>query len=504
MPPGGREYLCIYDDTEESSGSRRARGRPWCWPPNGGWLCDSWTRASGEPAATREVEDEYSDGEYRADEYPYWLSHWRSAARRHHRHWRGRYHGPFRRSRDARLLGGVAEGLSKRTGIDVTIIRVVFVLFGLASGTGVAAYVLAWLFLPVEGEDTNIAQRAMEDRRGIALALAFLPALVATLLLAAALRAGWVDSLAWPLFVGAAGLVLLWRNAPSDERAVLERLAQPVLNVAVPQGRSWRRISARALIGAVLLGGGLFALLAGHPSHIFLRSLGGILLVMAAFVVIFGPWWLGIARDLVVERQARVLAEERANVATRVHDSVLQTLALIQRRADDPQQVAQLARAQERELRSWLFNGYVPGSTSSEDSTVGEAVQRVQREVEAAHGIKVEVVTVGDCDLDDDLRELLAAAREATVNSAKWSAAPVVSLFAEVEPDEVSIFVRDRGKGFDPGSVPPDRKGVSESVFGRMSRHGGVAEVRSAPGEGTDVALKMPRRVARRPKRAAS
>jgi signal transduction histidine kinase len=161
-----------------------------------------------------------------------------------------------------------------------------------------------------------------------------------------------------------------------------------------------------------------------------------------------------------------------------------------------------LARAQERELRSWLFNGEVPGSTEKEDSTISESVQRIQREVEAAHDITVEVVTVGDCELDDNLRELLAAAREATVNSAKWSGAGVVSLFAEVEPHDVSMFVRDRGKGFDPSAIAPDRKGVTESVYGRMSRHGGTADVKSAEGEGTDVALKMPRtseRKARRP-----
>jgi signal transduction histidine kinase len=246
-------------------------------------------------------------------------------------------------------------------------------------------------------------------------------------------------------------------------------------------------------VGAALLAGGLVCLLAGHPSHLLVRSLGGVVLVIAAFVVAFGPWWLGVARDLVVERQARALAEERANMATRVHDSVLQTLALIQRRADDPQQVAKLARAQERELRSWLFNGSPPGGPGGDDETVGAAVQRIQREVEANHGITVEVVTVGDCELDDNLRELLAAAREATVNSAKWSGADVVSVFAEVEPRDVSVFVRDRGKGFDPDAVPSDRKGVSESVYGRMSRHGGTAEVKSSPGEGTDVALKMPR-----------
>ncbi len=410
--------------------------------------------------------------------------------------------GRLRRSRDARLIGGVAEGLSKRIGIDVTIVRVGLVLFGLASGTGVAAYVLAWLFVPVEGEDENIAQRALEDRRGLTLAIGLLPVLLVVFILGTVLGAGWIDSITWAAGISAAGLILIWRNAPAEDRAVLERLAQPVMQLVVPEGRSWARISVRAVVGAALLAGGLVCLLVGHPSHLLVRSLGGVLLVIAAFVVVFGPWWLGLARDLVVERQARALAEARANMATRVHDSVLQTLALIQRRADDPQQVAKLARAQERELRSWLFSGSVPGQGDGDDQTVGAAVQRIQREVEADHGITVEVVTVGDCELDDNLRELLAAAKEATVNSAKWSGADVVSLFAEVEPRDVSVFVRDRGRGFDPEAVASDRKGVSESVYGRMSRHGGTAEVRSAPGEGTDVALKMPREHARRVRRA--
>jgi len=391
------------------------------------------------------------------------------------------------------LIGGVAEGLSQKIGIDVTIVRVGLVLFGLASGSGVAAYVLAWLFVPVEGEDGNIAQRALDDRRGLALALGLLPVLVVVFILGTIAGAGWIDSITWAVGISAAGLILIWRNAPDEDRALLERLAEPVIQLAVPEGRSWTRISVRAGVGAALLAGGLVFLLAGHPSHLLVRSLGGVVLVIAAFVVAFGPWWLGVARDLVVERQARALAEERANMATRVHDSVLQTLALIQRRADDPQQVAKLARAQERELRSWLFNGSPPGGPGGDDETVGAAVQRIQREVEANHGITVEVVTVGDCELDDNLRELLAAAREATVNSAKWSGADVVSVFAEVEPRDVSVFVRDRGKGFDPDAVPSDRKGVSESVYGRMSRHGGTAEVKSSPGEGTDVALKMPR-----------
>jgi signal transduction histidine kinase len=179
-------------------------------------------------------------------------------------------------------------------------------------------------------------------------------------------------------------------------------------------------------------------------------------------------------------------------MAARLHDSVLQTLALIQRRADQPQQVIQLARAQERELRAWLFDG-APLGSDGQALTLAAGVRLIQQEVEAQHEITVEAVTVGDCELDDNLNALLAAAREATVNAAKWSGAPVVALFAEVDPAEVVLFVRDRGRGFDPAAVPADRKGLAESIRARMARRGGSATVRSAPGEGTEVSLTMPR-----------
>ena len=260
------------------------------------------------------------------------------------------------------------------------------------------------------------------------------------------------------------------------------------------RSRSLLRIAAAVLLLVV----GLGLLLAGRTPHALLQPVAGVVLVMAAIVVGLGPWWLRIARDLVMERQARARAEERADMAARVHDSVLQTLALIQRRADQPQQVIQLARAQERELRSWLFDGPPPGSVAGQAMTLAAGVRLIQQEVEAQHEIAVEAVTVGDCELDDDLSALLAAAREATVNAAKWSGAPVVSLFAEVEPTEVVLFVRDRGRGFDPETVPGDRKGLAESIHARITRRGGSATVRSAPGEGTEVSLVMPRAAGRR------
>jgi signal transduction histidine kinase len=249
----------------------------------------------------------------------------------------------------------------------------------------------------------------------------------------------------------------------------------------------------RVLIAGVLLVVGLYMLLNGHERFALLRPLIGIVVLVSGIAMAFGPWWLRIAKNLVDERQARIRAEERAEMASRVHDSVLQTLALIQRRATDPHQVTQLARAQERELRSWLFDGKAPGSTEGQAVTVADGVRLIQQEVEAQHGMSVDAVTVGDCELDDDLRGLLAAAREATVNAAKWSGADVVSLFAEVEPDSVSLFVRDRGRGFDPEAVPADRKGLTESIHARMARRGGSASVRSVLGEGTEVSLSMPR-----------
>jgi len=452
---------------EERSGSAPTQWRP--WPDPGG--------AAPE------------DGDGRPGGRGPWRR-WRN------RRWVGRprSNGPLRRPREDRLVAGVAAGLGARTGIDVTVVRIVFVVAALLGGFGVAAYVVAWLLMPAEGADGSIASKALNDKRGLALAAGIGSLLVIMLLIANALGDRWLNSVGLALVVSAVGLTLIWRNSPPEDHAVLRRLAEPMLGLA--QGGRRSRSLLRIVASVLLLIIGLGALLSGRSAHQLAGPLAGLLTVIIAIVIMLGPWWLRIARDLVLERQARARAEERADMAAHLHDSVLQTLALIQRRADQPQQVIQLARAQERELRSWLFDGPAPGSADGHSLAAG--VRLIQQEVEAQHEISVEAVTVGDCELDDNLEALLAAAREATVNAAKWSGASTVALFAEVEPSEVVLFVRDRGRGFDPEAVPSDRKGLAESIHARMERRGGSATVRSAPGEGTEVSLTMPRAAGRR------
>jgi signal transduction histidine kinase len=409
------------------------------------------------------------------------------------RRWRNRGDGePLRRDPDDQLGGGVAAGIAAWRGFSPTTVRIVLAVAALVSqGWAVPFYVLGWLLIPVKGQQASIASRAKHDSRGVALALALASLLAVFLFLAGAFNDTAIETYGWPQVISVAGLTLIWRNAPDGERAGMRRLVQPLESLG-GSGTAARRATRLRFAGsAVLLAIGLGWLLSLHGGTQLLAPLGGFLLVAAALVLLLGPWWLRIARDLVLERQGRARAEERADIAAHMHDSVLQTLALIQRRAEDPQAVVQLARAQERDLRSWLFEGRAPGDADA--SSFAEGVRQIQRDVEAMHGVPVEVVIVGDCPLDDHVAALLAAGREATVNAAKWSGAAVISVFAEVEADKVNVAVRDRGKGFDPAAVPGDRKGVAESIRGRMSRHGGEATVQSAPGEGTKVTLTMSR-----------
>jgi signal transduction histidine kinase len=409
---------------------------------------------------------------------PFWLRHRGSG-------------GPLRRDPADRIAGGVASGVAVWRGFNATTVRIVFVLAALiTTGWCVPVYVVAWLLIPAAGEETSIGSKARSDSRGIALAAGLASLLILALLIAGTLNDGWFAGWAWPQIVSVAGLVLIWRNATPDEQATLRRLAEP-LGAAAGPVKPGRRSAIRLTVAGLMVFGGAAWLATTHASLAVLRPLGGVVLIITGIVLSLGPWWLRIARDLMLERQAKVRLQERADMAARVHDSVLQTLALIQRRADDPQKVVQLARLQERELRSWLFEGRGPDEDA--DMTLAAGIRQIQQDVETRYGVQVEAVTVGDCELDENLNALLAAAREATVNAAKWSGVSVISLFAEVEAALVSLVVRDRGKGFDPEAVPDDRKGLAESIHGRMARRGGTVTVNTAPGEGTKVSLKMPR-----------
>jgi signal transduction histidine kinase/phage shock protein PspC (stress-responsive transcriptional regulator) len=410
--------------------------------------------------------------------------------------WRNRGDGgPLRRDPEDRLLGGVAAGMAAWRGFSPTTVRIVMVVVALfTQGYAVPLYCAGWLLIPARDAETSIGTRARHDSRGVALAVGLASVLCVVMFLLGLLHNGLIATYGWPQVVSVGFLTLIWRNAPEREQATMRRLVEPLESLGVGGSKMRRGTLIRLATGLALLGIGLGVLLKTHEVSQVLRPLGGVVLMVGGFVLLLGPWWLRIARDLVLERQARARAEERADMAARIHDSVLQTLALIQRRAEDPQQIVQLARAQERELRSWLFEGRAPGDADA--TTFAEGIRQIQRDVEARHGVPVEIVTVSDCPLDDDLGALLLASREATVNAAKWSGANVISLYAEVEPDKVEVAVRDRGKGFDPDSVPGDRKGLAESIHGRMARHGGSAAVNTAPGEGTKITLTMPRAAA--------
>jgi signal transduction histidine kinase len=464
--PGPRDHRGIDDAPDPGTRPRTDEDRPTePWGPAGPW---------------RPPEGDWRDG------------HWGRHGRWHH-HRRGRLRC-LRRDPDNRVLGGVAGAVSNATGIDAMWVRIGFVLLSIMSGVMVLAYVLAWLLIPLQGETTTIYSRAVADRRGIRLVMAVcLPLLIVMQVVVSSLHVGFVGFIGWPTVLAAGVLVLIWRNADANEKQFIESDVVPLFG-ADSHGSHRKWLILRVAAGVAIAAGGIYLLVKGHTTVTALRPVGGAALVVAASVIIFGPWWLSLIRDLIVERQARVRAEERAEMAAHVHDSVLQTLALIQRSAEDPQNVVRLARAQERELRSWLFEGRPPGVIGEEATTLSSGVDLLQRHVEAEHGITVQVVLVGDCDLDEGMRALLDAAKEATVNAAKWAGVDQVSLYAEVESDQVMLYVRDRGRGFDPDAVPDGRQGIAQSIKARVERHGGAAVIRSSPGEGAEVQLSMPRR----------
>jgi signal transduction histidine kinase len=383
-------------------------------------------------------------------------------------------------------LGGVCAGLAREVGIDPLLVRVAFVAATFAGGLGVAAYALGWALLPAGSvRAAGVARSLRGGRAAIEVGMGVGLLLLSVLLTFRELGLWFSDAIVWPAVLIAAGGALIWRQsqtagtpAPPTPRAAASA------PVAVPRAAD---VSRTGLGIALVIAAG-FAFLQATGSLSAARDvLLAAIAVAVVLGVIFAPWVVRLVRSLGSERAERIRSQERAEVAAHLHDSVLQTLALVQKRADDPRAVAQLARRQERELRAWL-NAERP----SAGRLAGELALAAE-EVEDAHGVPIEVVSVGDVALDAAGQALVAAAREAMQNAAKFGGGAPVDVYAEAGDDRISVFVRDRGPGFDLGSVPGDRRGVRESIIGRMQRHGGRADVRSGD-DGTEVELTMERR----------
>ncbi|HEY8482079.1 MAG TPA: PspC domain-containing protein [Spirillospora sp.] len=374
------------------------------------------------------------------------------------------------RSAEGGLVAGVCRGLAEHLGVDVLVVRVAFVLLTMTSGLGIAAYAGFWLLVPApERPDGAKARRRGRDW-GQLLAYA---AVTLGLMLLPWGAAGVVQWALWPFMIGGIGAAILWQQADREQRQ----------RWTLPLRQRW----LRSLLGLLLVVGGIGGVVVQNVDTAQIRSVFiAMLIILTGVAVIATPWVVRLWQDLDAERSERIRSQERAELAAHIHDSVLHTLTLIQRNAHDPREVQRLARSQERTLRAWLYQ-----PRSDPDRTLAAAIREMAGEVEDDHGVKIEVVCVGDTALDERLGAALQAAREAMVNAAKYSGASVVSVYAEVEGEEVAIFVRDRGKGFDLDRVPQDRMGVRESIIGRMERNGGKATVRTAPDEGTEVRLEI-------------
>lgn len=401
---------------------------------------------------------------------------------------------PLRRSVEGEVLGGVCGGLAVRLGLRPRTLRIAAVVSIALGGLGLLLYTALWVLVPTSDESESIGARVLGDRRELQIVLALSTALLALVLALQIFGVSGVGVPMWSLLGASIGLLVVWRGASALETVRLREAvnAAPVFGTGRPVG--WRRVALRALVGVGLVIFGVAEMSrVGSLSGAAFGVLVGTAAFAGGFLVLFAPWWVRTLRELATERRERVRAEERADMAAHIHDSVLQTLALVQKAAGDPHEVVRLARIQERELRHWLFDPAMLGRSGDRPGTLAAGAAAIEREIEDTYGVGLELIVVGDCPMDEAVTALLGACREAAVNAAKWSGAPTVSVFAEVESAQVSVFVRDLGRGFDPGAVPGDRQGIARSMVERMGRHGGRVTVTSAPGSGTEVELVLPR-----------
>jgi signal transduction histidine kinase len=354
----------------------------------------------------------------------------------------------LRRAEGEGALAGVCAGIAKSLRVDATLVRLTFALLAFAGGAGLAAYAGAWLALTPESGPPPAPRRRLLGYVALAIAGAI------------ALRGfGFSDSLIWPAALCGAGVLLARGRRGAPVVAGLSLVALGVIWF-VDQN----------------------ATASGHDAA-FQSSA-----VAIALLLVLGPWAWRLAAERDTERTERIRSQERSEMAARVHDSVLQTLALVQREAADPRRVASLARRQERELRSWLYP-----DAREDGAGLAAAMDAAAAEVEELHGVPVELVRTGDVPLDERVESLVLASREAMANAARHSGAEQVSVFVDVGDDDIAVYVRDRGSGFDTETVAERKHGLAESIRGRMARVGGSADVTSTLGEGTEVELRLGR-----------
>ncbi|HEV2923142.1 MAG TPA: PspC domain-containing protein [Solirubrobacteraceae bacterium] len=392
-------------------------------------------------------------------------------------------HPALRRYPDRGLLGGVCAGIAEHLGVPVLVARLLTAMLIAVGGIGVAVYAIAWALIPVAPESEGLGRAPGAWREAVVIVVG-----VAGVLLGLRfLGLGLAGAVIWPLVLGVCGMALVWRpTVDGAQHDATRRRLSPRERLR----RSGKLDAPRLVVGGLLVAFASASLL--HMLgvlHSLGAALGAVAIIAVMLSLLFGPWFMRMGRSLSFERAARIRGQERAELAAHLHDSVLQTLALIQKRAADPSVVAGLARRQERELRRWLLERPDPAAGES----IAIALERAAAEVEELHQVPIEVVTVGDGPLDGGLEAMVQAAREAMTNAAKFAGSERIDLFAEVEPDRVEVYVRDRGVGFDALAIPTDRRGVRDSIVARMQRHHGSAAVHSTPGEGTEVELVMER-----------
>ncbi|MGH3720780.1 MAG: ATP-binding protein [Pseudonocardiaceae bacterium] len=396
----------------------------------------------------------------------------------------------LRRHRRERVIAGVSSGLAEHLGVPVLGVRVLFVALVGLGGAGLIGYALLWAFVPATEAGARRPGTARDRQQAVGLVV-----LGGGLALGgAALGTAWGGWVTGPLGVVLVGAGVVWREADAGQRTRWRSGAGMVVGAG-------KAALLRVLAGIALVTSGIAVFLFNQgdlgQARFALLAAAATLVGVAVLTV---PWWLRLMRALGEERRARIRTEERAEIAAHLHDSVLQTLALIQQQSDSAREVRRLARGQERELRSWLYgpHGYgrtpPPGADAVAASAFAATLYAAAGEVEDTYAVSMQVVVVGDCALEEPLPALVQASREAMVNAAKHAGIAEVSVYAEVEFGQVHVFVRDRGVGFDPAAVAADRHGLADSIRGRMQRHGGTVTLRTAPGEGTEVALALARR----------